>query len=542
MEYDVFGELRIYEIAPAWRLIGKVSLHGAPDCIGLHESTAYVGEGYVLKAIDFSDEATPHVTAALSVGTITTEAKVLGDTLYTATGCGLNSYDLHVPTSPAPLPSLTGLKYADRMAVDRTRAVIAQSTTLSVFTRPAAGMAPTLGHADVPGWISDLALLGDHAVVSTFDRGIRVVNVSDPSAPYVEGFAYSAFAVYEVELVGNYAVTASSSGGVRIFDLSNPGAPQFVRAVNAPTSSYSVAVSGSYAFVPCGTSLLTIDLHDPPNATIVATTDLGSYYGHIVIGNGVAYISDQGSPALLAVDISDPWNPALVAQVESPSFIDLFLTEDRLYGVVGSGDVYPFDLTVPSSPIALPPLGVTDALAFAAGEGAAVVQHAYPRATLLDLSDPLMPRGVGSVSDGACGDGTYFGSAVAERDAIFYLGVGTQGLWTLARPCLTSEAPENSPPVAPPRPFLVGGPNPFRPALSAAFHIEARGVNVARAPIDIVNAGGRLVRRLDFGEPDVLRQHVEWDGRDDGGQPCPSGVYLFRTPSSRTSGRVIVIR
>jgi flagellar hook assembly protein FlgD len=45
----------------------------------------------------------------------------------------------------------------------------------------------------------------------------------------------------------------------------------------------------------------------------------------------------------------------------------------------------------------------------------------------------------------------------------------------------------------------------------------------------VFDVSGRLVRRLvDSEYQTVGPKTVEWDGRDDGGRPCASGIYFFR--------------
>jgi len=41
-----------------------------------------------------------------------------------------------------------------------------------------------------------------------------------------------------------------------------------------------------------------------------------------------------------------------------------------------------------------------------------------------------------------------------------------------------------------------------------------------------------------------LKQETEWDGRDEGGQPCESGVYLYQIEAGgrRFSGTVVLIQ
>jgi flagellar basal-body rod modification protein FlgD len=49
----------------------------------------------------------------------------------------------------------------------------------------------------------------------------------------------------------------------------------------------------------------------------------------------------------------------------------------------------------------------------------------------------------------------------------------------------------------------------------------------------VTDASGRVVRTLDLGARDAGALAVEWDGRDEDGQPAPSGSYAIRLSATR---------
>jgi hypothetical protein len=64
------------------------------------------------------------------------------------------------------------------------------------------------------------------------------------------------------------------------------------------------------------------------------------------------------------------------------------------------------------------------------------------------------------------------------------------------------------------------GANPSRAGTSFALELPHAG----KARLSVVDAAGRLVRRLPLG--DGLVQHVPWDGRDETRRASPPGVYF----------------
>jgi len=81
--------------------------------------------------------------------------------------------------------------------------------------------------------------------------GLRIINISDPSAPVEAGFYDTDASEYYrgVAVSGIYAYLAVSDSGLRIINISDPAAPVEVGFYNTPGTAWNVAVSGSYAYV-----------------------------------------------------------------------------------------------------------------------------------------------------------------------------------------------------------------------------------------------------------------------------------------------------
>jgi hypothetical protein len=66
-------------------------------------------------------------------------------------------------------------------------------------------------------------------------------------------------------------------------------------------------------------------------------------------------------------------------------------------------------------------------------------------------------------------------------------------------------------------------PNPFNPVTQIGFRLRQDGP----ARLRIYSIDGRLVRTLLDGPLAAGEQMTTWDGRDEGGRPLPSGLYLY---------------
>jgi flagellar hook assembly protein FlgD len=72
-------------------------------------------------------------------------------------------------------------------------------------------------------------------------------------------------------------------------------------------------------------------------------------------------------------------------------------------------------------------------------------------------------------------------------------------------------------------------PNPFNPETWIKYQLPAS----AHVRLSIYNSLGQEVRRLvDYTQPAAYHQ-VVWDGRNDAGNPLPSGIYFYRLETSK---------
>ncbi|HYW68566.1 MAG TPA: T9SS type A sorting domain-containing protein, partial [bacterium] len=84
-------------------------------------------------------------------------------------------------------------------------------------------------------------------------------------------------------------------------------------------------------------------------------------------------------------------------------------------------------------------------------------------------------------------------------------------------------------------------PNPFNPVTKIAYSVKEAGP----VAINVYNAAGRVVRTLLDTEVDAgASGYVVWDGTNDGGERCASGVYFYRiaAPGFTTSRKMVMLK
>jgi hypothetical protein len=83
-------------------------------------------------------------------------------------------------------------------------------------------------------------------------------------------------------------------------------------------------------------------------------------------------------------------------------------------------------------------------------------------------------------------------------------------------------------------------PNPVRSATTIEYQLAESGP----VSIEIYNVLGQRVRRLVDREHEAGPHAVQWDGRNDAGQPVASGPYFYRlqTSGASTARQMMVVR
>ena len=71
-------------------------------------------------------------------------------------------------------------------------------------------------------------------------------------------------------------------------------------------------------------------------------------------------------------------------------------------------------------------------------------------------------------------------------------------------------------------------PNPFNPTTTISFEIP----NDAHVSLEIYNVRGQMVKRLLNTHKAIGKHSVTWDGKDEQGRDCSSGIYYYRLKSN----------
>jgi hypothetical protein len=90
---------------------------------------------------------------------------------------------------------------------------------------------------------------GGYAYVADATFGLRVIDVSTPSAPVELGYVNTPGDCRGVAVSGRYVYVADWTGGLRVIDVSTPSAPVVVGYADTPGWARGVALSGGHVYI-----------------------------------------------------------------------------------------------------------------------------------------------------------------------------------------------------------------------------------------------------------------------------------------------------
>ena len=334
-----------------------------------------------------------------------------------------------------------------------------------------------VGYFDTGGIAKGVAVNGSYAYVADHYRGLRIIDISDPSNPSEAGAIdpQGTDRAWDVAVNGSYAYVAYGLSGLWIFNISEPTLPTLAGFFDTDGFATGIAVSGLYAFVADGLSgLRIINISDPSNPSETGLFDTGDMAIGLTVSDPYAYVADNKS-GLRIIDISDPTNPS------ETGFFD---TGDLASGVAINGSY-------------------------------AYVADGSAGLRIINISDPTNPIGAGYY------DTDDFANDVALDGNYVYVADDDDGLYIIKNDLLNDvKVVSNQTPMN----FNLYNnyPNPFNPVTKIKFSIPKTSYVTLKVYTILGNEIATLV------DEEITLGNYEVDFNASG---LPSGVYFYKVES-----------
>ena len=214
-------------------------------------------------------------------------------------------------------------------------------------------------------------LAGERAYVTHRDRGLFVLDITDPAAVVSLG-EVGGTGMEGMALVGDRLYVVGLQGQLRTFDVSDPDAPALLSEVDGLTSAWDITTEGGYGYVSDNTDgVVVVALADTPEVGVAVA--VGGGVQDIALADGVLYAA-AGGAGIVVLDRSDPANPVVARTLDYLTGIQSVAVDGAVLWAVNQIGVIALDISDPLDPV---PLGSGQTAEFAmhvaAGGGLAYV-------------------------------------------------------------------------------------------------------------------------------------------------------------------------
>ncbi|AVR97495.1 Ig-like domain-containing protein [Pseudoduganella armeniaca] len=173
-----------------------------------------------------ADRRTPAILASLNLSASANDIALAGNLAYLATSGGLKVVDVTTPAAPRLLGTFAGVGNAMGVKVRGTTAYVVGGGTLYIVSVANPGAMIQVGSLALggTGWNVDVDLTRNLAAVAMGGAGLKLVDISNLSAPLLRGSASTGDA-RGVALRGTTAIVADYASSMTAVDIADPGAP-----------------------------------------------------------------------------------------------------------------------------------------------------------------------------------------------------------------------------------------------------------------------------------------------------------------------------
>ena len=261
--------LQIYDISNPTSLVllGTYDTPGYAGAVEILGNTAFVADGGLgLQIIDVTDPTTPTLLSSIGSGALNVSLE--GEIAYIVSVSHIESIDISDPTSPTTLESGTLLfnkdvTVKDNIAYITWRPLYSGGINLIDVSDPTS--LPIIGSYNDGGQTrtetpNAVTVAGNMAYIADVSFGLRIINVSDPTAPFLMSLANTPGTALNVTISGTTAFVADSEAGIQIFDVSNPSLPVLINSYNMTPDVNDISIDGNNAYVATSQGITVLDI------------------------------------------------------------------------------------------------------------------------------------------------------------------------------------------------------------------------------------------------------------------------------------------
>lgn len=262
-----------------------------------------------------------------------------------------------------------------------------------------------VGTVVLPGWAEQLTVSSNTMYVANYDRGLKLFDIINPTAPIASGeTATNPYLAEVIGVQGTLACVVQLPASLAILDVADPAAVITLGTIDLGVLSNpsDVKMVGTYAYVADNEGgLRIIDFSNPATPTLAASLALPYAINEaraIKLAQAGAYVYiAAGFSGLQIVDVSDPTQPVIVGswQAQDRRFLDVAIAGNYAYLADWYGGMQVIDISNSTTPL---PLGYFDtppeSHGIAVTNNVVFLANGQSGLFVIDVSNPVSPQGV----------------------------------------------------------------------------------------------------------------------------------------------------
>jgi hypothetical protein len=270
------------------------------------------------------------------------QVRILDGRAFAVDKIGLRIYDISDLTSPDMIDYLNTPGTPSGVDTDGSYAFIASGVMLFQTVDLTAPTSPSIKGSYGPHSVFGVRIRDNYAytAVAGGSKRLQVLELNNPLDPQPRG-SVSMAGPGAIDLSGDYAFVADGLGGLKIVDITDPDTPD-VEGSATLVSIYvnGIVVKGDYAYLSSQTGVQIFDIADPETPVWVGLHDSdGGGIKDVTIRGNIVYATDGAyfqPNSLKLIDVSNPAEPSLIGRAlwsdgtEPPEAIDI--SSVSLYG------------------------------------------------------------------------------------------------------------------------------------------------------------------------------------------------------------------
>ncbi|WP_370573446.1 disaggregatase related repeat-containing protein, partial [Methanomethylovorans sp.] len=383
--------------------VGRIITPSVVSAIAVSGDYAYIGDGSSgLTIVDITDPASPQLMG--------TYAGIYDSSAYSVVVSGQYAYvtnqfpgnlqiiDISDPSAPtlAGNYDVSGQGNANGVAISGNYAYVAAGGLIIVDISDPSPQPVSIYKEQT--YALDVAVSGNYAYVADADKGLIILNITDPSSPALAGsYVTENIGYTRIAVSGNYAYAGEYSS-FSIIDISNPASPDLVSTYATDGNTNNFAVAEDYAYI-AGSGLEIVDIGNPSVPAHMSNYYNGDWAWDVSVSGDYAHVTSWNG--LTIADISDPSSPAFAGKYDVGGGADEVDVQGN-YAYVASGGsdsvlVSVVDITDPSVPTLTGSAGLfaDNGVGIDVEGNYACVGVGFPGLSILDISDPVSPEYIG---------------------------------------------------------------------------------------------------------------------------------------------------